>query len=223
MVFNMKKSKLSINVHELLTGGPMRLADVERFGTCPHHHAESVAEHSYFVGLYAVLLADWLRIDDVRVIDYAYLYRRVMIHDIEEAVSGDFPRWFKHSTEKVRRTLQDAGGIAFAGLMFSVVPHPAEDCEWGGLYARAWKGSVEHEIEDAILRVADLMSAVAFVYREVMMGNAIIMHVARVGDHVTLFLDDPTLDGFRPILEELDVLVMEMVHATNRMRGKRAK
>ena len=46
-----------INLSELLTGDTRQMSHVIRYSSLPHGRPENVAEHSYYVVFYALLLA----------------------------------------------------------------------------------------------------------------------------------------------------------------------
>ena len=54
----------------------------------PKHHDQSVAEHSFFVGLYALHIADILEMDAIARFD---ILHAGLLHDAEEVWSGDTP------------------------------------------------------------------------------------------------------------------------------------
>src|SRR5687768_11560563 len=80
-------------------------AHIKRYHTTPMFAQESVAEHSHFVAMitriicYALERAGF-RVDTLRAVDLA------MIHDYEEAFSGDIISTFKHSEPELVHLLE---------------------------------------------------------------------------------------------------------------------
>src|SRR5436190_2241070 len=71
-------------------------AHIKRYHTTPMYAQESVAEHSHFVAMITRTICYALEqashpVDTLRAVDLA------MIHDYEEAISGDIISTFKHS------------------------------------------------------------------------------------------------------------------------------
>src|SRR5258706_14746841 len=80
-----------INMKDLLLGATMRAAHVHRYSAIPVNHRESIAEHSFFVAIYADRIAVDLSLKGIESIIKAALW-----HDIEETHTGDFIRSFKY-------------------------------------------------------------------------------------------------------------------------------
>lgn len=74
----------------------LRLAQVKRYGICHVNRDQSVAEHSFMVGLIAGELA--LATGNEELVKDVVLYS--MIHDMDEVNTGDIPSPFK---KKLRR------------------------------------------------------------------------------------------------------------------------
>lgn len=67
-----------------------RLKDNTRHCTTSKGRAESVAEHSWRLSLFALLLED-----ELEGVDFDKLIRMCIIHDLGEAITGDIPTFWK--------------------------------------------------------------------------------------------------------------------------------
>src|SRR3989344_3599901 len=76
------------------------LAHVKRFNSQPQHFPESVAEHTFYVAYFTIILSSFLKragepVDETKAIKLA------LLHDMEEAISGDILNPFKHYNDEV--------------------------------------------------------------------------------------------------------------------------
>lgn len=163
-----------LNLKELLTGDPVRLRYVQRWGTVRVLKPDTTAEHSFFVALYALVVGIWVdetyQMDadyrgrfDAGLLNMGELLGRAVVHDLEEARTGDFPRTFKHGgSETIRRCLKDAGAIAAAGICEKLDPG-------GPVKARLqqlWMAEKSGDVEGRILDFADFLAALSFLAQE---------------------------------------------------------
>jgi 5'-deoxynucleotidase YfbR-like HD superfamily hydrolase len=123
------------------------LAFVERWNVAPRLHRQSVAEHSYFVALYASDISASMALSAVEranVMDYA------LRHDLGEIVTGDMPG-------PAKRALTDHKTVADYEEVFltSIGQDPQE-----------WPDYVKH-----IVKAADTIDAYFWISMEVLRGN----------------------------------------------------
>lgn len=79
---------------------------VPRWSIVPNGRTQSVAEHSWRVARLAIAIAGFLRIRGYRVDPLEVAYKAVL-HDVEEAVTGDMPRPTKPPESKVYASIED--------------------------------------------------------------------------------------------------------------------
>lgn len=147
----------------------LRMAHITRFSSLPVLNRESVAEHSFFVSLLALLMALDLRERKGEDIPLGPLLARATVHDLDEALTGDFIRPFKYSSDALRRALHDS---AAAALRAAVAPGPGAEQleEW-------WTAAKDSSITGHLVHLADLWSCTLFARREVLMGNVLARRV----------------------------------------------
>jgi len=140
------------------------LAHVPRWSIARLINNQSVAEHSFYVTVYArelALLLGW-RQDDAAAQEY--LVTRALYHDAEESGSGDIPGPFKRAAvdgdryEKVRQY--------YLTSRYGDRTYPRVN----DLY------TIEKEVT-LILKLADTLEEVLFLAGEVQMGNQAIVHI----------------------------------------------
>lgn len=189
-------------IAQLLNGPMNRAHSVYRYSSRPVIKAESVAEHTFFVMLYSDMINAKLGYPA----DTGDLLRRALIHDIDECVTGDFVRSFKYSDPELRRHLQRASDV-FVQDMLSSYNVPT-----GSLYG-AWNRGKSQGIEGDILRVSDFLSVVAYLMRELQMGNATMLDVVAECESYGLTvstqvlddtLKDMALEAVEQLLQEAD-------------------
>lgn len=155
-----------MTVHELalrLLDGPVQRASyVTRYSSHPVIRKENVAEHSFYVALYSLIIADFLGED----CDYTRLLRRALVHDLDECETGDFVRTFKYSSPTLTAALESAA----CQFMEHVV-------EGYGKYFKVnaiaeWKRTKDDSYEGHIIRVADFIAVASYVLGEYKLGNS---------------------------------------------------
>lgn len=171
---------MKYNWHHVLAGDINRARFVERYGSFPHIHVENVAEHSYFVGLYAYMI--WQEADHVG--DLGEILARAMFHDMEESVTGDMLRAVKYSSSEMKKAMDEAGEVLLDELLKNVQPplskgevqpHTAE-------VKRLWSEAKDDTFEGCVVALADLLSVVSYAHIERQFGNR---HAARIVPEIT--------------------------------------
>lgn len=127
------------------------LSFVPRWVITRNIHTQSVAEHSFYVAVYAGQLAEYLGFEG----NMGDLYHAALWHDAEEAFTGDIPGPSKRSTFGADADIWVREGLE---LRFSNQVRP-----------------VTKEIK-AILKVANLLDEVLYKATEIQMGNRGAMH-----------------------------------------------
>lgn len=145
----------------MLRGALNRASFVTRYSSHPVLIKENVAEHSFYVAMYSLILVNECGIR----CDLKKLLARALVHDIDESVTGDFQRTFKYGSPELRRALHD-GAKAFTWDMLRVYSRHTQ----ATLY-HLWDSAKDSDIEGEIILVADFLAVVAYIIREIRMGN----------------------------------------------------
>lgn len=127
------------------------LSFVPRWVITRNIKTQSVAEHSFFVAVYAGQLAEYLGFEG----DMADLYHAALWHDAEESFTGDVPGPAKRSTFGSGAAVWIRAGMS--------IRFPSQD------------RPVTSEIK-TILKVANLLDEVLYKATEIQMGNRGAMH-----------------------------------------------
>jgi len=145
-----------------------RLSYIDRCNQIPKIKPYSVAEHSYFCAVYAMILCDIVNNtrEKGKTIDVEEVLRRTLIHDHEESITGDilypmhneFPE-FGEALEKVRNAVVDKQ--AFDGLPEGLV--------W--MYQRLWRAAKDETDEGRMVVIVDKFEIVMFALQEMELGN----------------------------------------------------
>ncbi|HZT06313.1 MAG TPA: YfbR-like 5'-deoxynucleotidase [Chloroflexota bacterium] len=139
-------------------------AHIKRYHTTPTFTQESVAEHSHFVAMITRIICHALEqagrpVDTLCAVDLA------MIHDYEEAISGDIISTFKHSdpefVELLKRLTDKAIDQVFESL-------PADLAAY---YIELWRAHNAGSLEGQIVSVADKLAGLAYSKEQLRMGN----------------------------------------------------
>ena len=171
------------------------LMTVGRFSVYKCHFREDVAQHSYFTALYAMILADLERGRGTKV-DTERLMRMALLHDAEEARTGDIHHPFKHQDAKFAESLAARGFAWFSGLMSGLPQSLVEE------YMRLRKAEREDSTEASILKASDKIEALLWAYEEYLLGN---VHVrkALIVEDILSKLDQIELETVKTLVTEI--------------------
>jgi len=172
------------------------LMTVGRFSVYKCHFREDVAQHSYYTALYAMVLADLEKKRGTKV-DVERLLRMALLHDAEEARTGDIHHPFKHQDAAFAEKLDDRALDWFENLMGSLPPDLAHE------YIRLRRSSREiSATEVSILKAADKIEALLWAYEEYLLGN---VHVrkALIVEDILSKLDQIQLESVKTLLSEI--------------------
>lgn len=156
-----------MNMKNLLVGHAIRLKYVTRFSTCRTLHKESVAEHSYYTALYSIVVAKWVTDHTDLRIDVAKLLTKALVHDLEESITGDIPRDFKHVDKELRASIERIAETSFLKAAESIF-----QCNTN-YWLSVWKSAKDDTVEGRILAFADFLSVVSYIYEEVRIASSI--------------------------------------------------
>lgn len=220
---------MNLNIREMISGTPCRLRYVFRYSTSRVSHPESVAEHSFYVAFYSMLIYDWYEaqkptflnpdvVPGAHSVLSAELLRRALLHDLEEARTGDFPRPFKHSTPEVHDLLEKTSRLAYGEIVKALVGiSPA-----GDRMQDAWTNSKDNSIIGRILEFADFLAVLSFMTEEgAGQGNRSIEgHVKEMDKYFEKFASDK-FDFIRPLIGQTVVMMQETFPKGDYIRFKR--
>jgi len=161
---------MKLNITEMLVGKTSKLRNIIRYSNGNRIHNETVAEHSFFTAYYAMLMAYALRAEGLSMIDVGEVATYALMHDLDECVTGDFIRTFKHSNPQLVDALMSASEGATKHLLRDMFGEPQPF-----LYT-LWKCAKQPEtIHGQIVAFADFLSVLAYLMQELQSGNTYIL------------------------------------------------
>ena len=171
------------------------LMTVGRFSVYKCHFREDVAQHSYFTTLYAMILADLER-DKGTKVDSERLMRMALLHDAEEARTGDIHHPFKHQDIRFAESLDARAFEWFTTLMGGLPQNLREE------YVRLRRAERDDSIEANILKASDKIEALLWAYEEYLLGN---VHVrkALIVEDILSKLDQIQLETVKTLVSEI--------------------
>lgn len=132
-----------------------KLDNIVRYNTAPKHKNETVAAHSFYTTLFAMMLCDELSVHD-------YIRRKAiqfaLIHDIPEIIINDITHDAKQMMPEIVPIL-DKYEKAIINDNFPFIYNSMSDESQGTVFAKL------------IVDLADTISVLQFVLHEKMMGN----------------------------------------------------
>lgn len=131
-----------------------RMSNMIRYNNEVHIHDENVAEHSFYVAVYAMELCDVLKIEGIL---RGLIIEKALIHDIHEIELSDIP----HNVKKASKELEDyclEFEEKFNRKYFNSLMNSIDDCKLCTYV-------------DAVVELADVLSVKQYAQQEVMFGN----------------------------------------------------
>lgn len=150
-------------------------AHVTRWAIVRTNRKQSIAEHSFFVALYAARLVDALHEGGVMLkCRKAIILEYALTHDVDELITGDIPTPLKEVAD------QNDG---VTNRLFDLFP-------WISRKAEEWAIT---EDELAIVKVADILEALMFLREDQGSGNK---HLDSHVEYIKDKMDDHIRSGF---------------------------
>ena len=197
-----------LSIKELLIGMPVRLRYVDRFSTCRVMKKESVAEHSFYVAFYSLMITWWCTDQDVPVKLNEYkILSRALLHDIDEAATGDVPRFFKYSDTALKNHLDEVAQKGVAQIAEKLWQAQS------GVYAITdiWKNAKDNTIEGKILEFADFLSVLSYAAEEIRSSNFTMReHLTSMVEYYEKFTTED-FNFIRPLIEEARAILFEEI------------
>jgi 5'-deoxynucleotidase YfbR-like HD superfamily hydrolase len=141
------------------------LAHVTRFNNRPQHFQESVAEHSFYVAYFSIIICNLLGKKRIKV-DTTKVLQMSLVHDAEEAISGDILSPFKNFNEEVYEAIRQVNKQLIKEIFFGL-PSDLQN-ELTSLWTEE---NASKSIESQIVKVADKLSLLSKCFEEIQAGN----------------------------------------------------
>ena len=171
------------------------LMTVGRFSVYKCHFREDVAQHSYLTALYAMILADQERRRGTKV-DVEKLLRMALLHDAEEASTGDIHHPFKHQDSSFTESIDERAMQWFHNLMRGLPDDLGDDY----VQLRKVSGAM-NTAEAVILKAADKLEALLWAYEEYLLGNEHVRR-AQIVEDILSKLDRIELHSVKSVVSE---------------------
>lgn len=197
-----------MNLKALLTGDVNRLRYVTRYSSIFTLHKENVAEHSFYVGFYAMIIGSELNYRcrvtaGENYVDMGKLLSKALIHDLEESRTGDVTRSFKHSSEALRVLIEERSK--------SEVETAIQDLDLDSRHELQdyWNDSKDDSIEGRIIAFCDFLSVLSYMIFELNASNHTMWHQHETMIKYTQKFDDQKFDFIREWVNEAKEMTME--------------
>jgi len=210
-------------VKNIITGDLSRLRYIDRYSSVMVLHKETVAEHMYYVSLYAYLIgltlneeAHLIRCEQlipsrvgvgspIGTINMEKLLRFAISHDLEEARTGDINRMFKHSSTEVSEAIDKAAHNEMYEMTIGLKLLTGVSAE----ITDDWSHSKDKSYEGRIVSFCDYLSVLSYMLQELSCSNTtMLQHHATMMKYVTKF-GGPEYDFIRVLVNEAVQLTMD--------------
>ncbi|MFA7257615.1 MAG: YfbR-like 5'-deoxynucleotidase [Kiritimatiellales bacterium] len=199
----------NLSLKNVMFGHFSNTSNITRFSCQPRILPESVAEHSFWVGTLSFLMAlHYERVFDPApiAIDWKALAFKSSFHDMEETISGDFPRPFKHSTPELNQAIERAAKIAAERVSCTLSKALSQK-----IYA-FWETAKDTTLEGRIVALADYLSVIRWGIREKQMGNSLIARELHELSNYVDFFNDESFDPIREYVQQAKELTEELLN-----------
>lgn len=155
-----------------------RLKEIKRCNNFPVNTSEDVAQHSYYVTLIAMILADeyntWMadyefsgnkekeNSVNIQYVKIEQLLRKSLVHDLEEVFTSDIPWNIKHMNEEVHQSISAA--------INQRLDKAYEKCKTMELYLSLGK-HCKDGFEGQFVEIADTLELAIYTWEEISKGN----------------------------------------------------
>lgn len=136
-----------------------QLSNIQRCATTRRIKNQSVAEHSFYVAIIALLIAEELKLE----LSIGTLLQKAIFHDMEEAITGDIIYPLKHSSVQTNHFFNEAIGEYCRQVFKNHFP----DFEQYRAIQKYSKTGAEGEV----IKLADAVELVLYCQEEVSSGN----------------------------------------------------
>lgn len=198
-----------MNLRAMVLGDLNRLKFVRRYSTCLNGHDETVAEHSFYVAMYGLLIARWhnSKATVLEELSVASVLEKCLIHDMEEARTGDMPRPFKYRKEELREMCEEAAALEMYEMAWAVTQDEAESDQLTELWLRAKSDGTK---ESLVVAFADYLSCLSFMATELSFSNtSMARHYQDMSVYVANFAS-PEYDFLRELVDDATNLTHEV-------------
>ena len=161
------------------------LRDIDRCANTPHIKEYSVAVHSYYTAIFAMMFADMenerilaeIKLDNGGYVliesevtdkfyDISEVLKKALIHDMEESETGDilFPLHdenpeFKKALDEIRKKCVDT-------IVFKELPDKVRNC-----YIKLWHEAKDFSNEGILIAAMDKFEILIYAIHEIELGN----------------------------------------------------
>lgn len=155
------------------------LCYIERCSNTPHIRSYSVAQHSYYIALYAMLFADLenerIHRDEEKIYgrrnkaDYyniSELIKKALLHDLEESITGDILYPVHNNNVNFKKTLDQVRKKCVDEEVFKELPKNVRK-----YYIKLWTTSKDFTQEGVLVACMDKFEILMFAIHELDMGN----------------------------------------------------
>lgn len=146
---------------KFLFGHNRRLKNIIRFSTRLRSINETVAEHSFYVCLYSMMLAEIWNEMNTQKVDILSVVKKAMFHDIEECASGDVITLFKRMMKDAYNKLSE---LSILTVFRELHEETKED------YSNIWRHNSKG-LDGWIVDIADNLEGLVYCQENINLGN----------------------------------------------------
>ena len=151
-----------------------RLANIDRCNQSSKIKFYSVAEHCHYSAFYGMILCDLINKyspKDER-LHVEEVLRRLIIHDAEEAITGDILYPLHNGYPELGEILNKVRENVVENQVFEELPDDLR-----GFYIRLWKSAKDDTREGRFVEVIDKFELLMFAIQELEMGNTTFRYI----------------------------------------------
>lgn len=137
------------------------LSVVKRWNFHPSLTTENVAEHSYYVAMYAWLFAS---MDGHQYSVLGHIVMHALFHDVEESMTGDLPMLVKRMVMDQWRVVEWYG----IDQLTETLPAHIKNAVYFNKYN---KGGLDHELVNKYVKAGDIFDVLIYCRVEAKLGN----------------------------------------------------
>lgn len=144
-----------------------KLNNMGRWSTDFMHRRTTVSEHSFFVAQIGQMMA-LIEEENGNAVDWNRLFKKLLNHDVVEALTGDIISTVKHKNEQLREMLSLLEVEVAEESLLSSIDEP-----YKSIYRKILFDGKDDTLEGKILRSADYFDAIMECVGEVRLNNLV--------------------------------------------------
>ncbi len=143
-------------------------------------------------------------------IDFRSLLSKALVHDLEECITGDIPRDFKHINLELNEHIDEMAEQSFQKIIHDLFP--GDELIW----TKIWRDAKDDTIEGRTICFADFLSVISYIYEETRIARSLVLReqLTSLHEYYQMFATEK-FKMFKPLVEQVGEIMKEIFDGTD--------